>query len=199
MTDETSYCGKLPTEMSCDRDCHVCVFARMSTKQNQVARKEFFYQCFPDERPRKESCSECANYKPKEELPKLTQEVFEREGCPEWAHWAAVGKDGRAWWFEDRPFIPSDLLPVPGWITSWQCKEIPSITAPFDATDWEHSLIEREIKVKPVNYRIIKETSTPALESALAHWLVCGWRPQGGISFDSSDGVYMQAVVKKED
>ena len=141
----------LNKDISCKTDgivcgasqCLGCVYSRA---QGEGARKAFYYECFPEEKP---SCEECTNYKPKEEpkkLPKLTQEVFEREDCPEWAKWAAVDKDGRGWWFEDKPFIPA-IPTVVGWASSkWKCREIPPITAPFDATIWGHSLIEREIK-----------------------------------------------------
>ena len=125
-----------------------CIYSYVREQDNTKARKAFYYECFPEEKPKeKPSCEECANYKSKEEpkkLPKLTQEVFERADCPEWAKWAAVDGDGRGWWFEDKPIIPA--IPIISWVTSWKCKEIPPITSPFDATDWEHSLIEREIR-----------------------------------------------------
>ena len=33
----------------------------------------------------------------------LTQEVFTRSDCPDWAKWAAVDLDGAAFWFEEKP------------------------------------------------------------------------------------------------
>lgn len=117
--------------------CYRCIYHQGNPK----ARKAFYYECFPEEKPaEKPSCEECANYKPKEELPKLTQEVFERPDCPEWAKWAAVDSDGYAYWYEKRPTLGD---------YGWRCPGIYIKSIPdsrFDSTGWEHSLIEREIR-----------------------------------------------------
>lgn len=124
-----------------DNFCYRCVYHQANAK----ARKAFYYECFPEEKPvEKPACEECANYKPKEEpkkFSKLTQEVFEREDCPEWAQYAAVDKNGEADWYEKRPI---------SWCHQWYVNALGGrfarIEGKFDATDWEHSLIEREIR-----------------------------------------------------
>ena len=35
------------------------------------------------------------------------EKVFELDGCPDWAQWAAVDKDGKAFWYSNEP----DLFP----------------------------------------------------------------------------------------
>ncbi len=37
----------------------------------------------------------------------LTNEVFTRSDCPDWAKWAAVDSDGTAYWYEKKP-IPEN-------------------------------------------------------------------------------------------
>lgn len=80
------------------------------------------------------------------ELPKLTQEVFYRPDCPEWAQWAAVNQDGKAWWYENLPDREAEnWIGVPCLNTLHsRCRIINDQL--FDASDWEHSLIERPAK-----------------------------------------------------
>ena len=194
MLDEGNYCEA--GSIVCSAKCSRCIY---SQGQGEGARKAFYYECFPEEKPvEKPSCEECADYKSKEEpkkLPKLTQEVFERADCPEWAKWAAVDGDGWAYYYSEMPRISiCNVWSIPG----CQCGEkIKGYS--FDASDWEHSLIERPAVVKRVDYKIIKEKSTPELEYAINQRIACGWVPKGGVSFDSSTGWYMQAMIKKED
>lgn len=195
MLDKDCYCEA--GRGLCHAKCLGCVY---SQAQGEGARKAFYYECFPEEKPvEKTSCDECANYKPKEEskkLPKLTQEVFERKDCPEWAKWAAVDESGKAYWYSEKP----EPIETQWWPNLGELQRIEkSIQSKFDASDWQNSLIERKTVVKRVLYKIIKEKSTPALECALAQWLAYGWEPQGGVSFDISTGWYMQATIKKED
>lgn len=182
----TILCGNTDCPLSYD-----CIY----TLHNCEARQAFYYECFPEGKPEKKpSCEECANYKSKEELPKLTQEVFERPDCPEWAKWAAVDKSGAAFWYSERPKIAWPFH------YSWaHGHNYMSLKGKFDATDWKNSLIERPAAVKRVDYKLLKEKSTPELEYTINQRIACGWVPKGGISFDSSTGWYMQAMIKKED
>lgn len=75
-----------------------------------------------------------------EQLPKLTEEVFNHPDSPEWAMYAAVDKDGEGWYYEKKPVIG----------LSHSFVEIAAkarkIDEKFDATDWQNSLIERPQK-----------------------------------------------------
>ena len=125
----------------CNNQCYPCKEDCIYGYLNSNARSAFYYECFPEEKLAERShCEECADYKPKEELPKLTQEVFERTDCPAWAKWAAVDKDGEAWWYETRPTLGD---------YGWRCSDIYDMLIPdshFDSTAWECSLIERQEK-----------------------------------------------------
>lgn len=73
------------------------------------------------------------------ELPKLTTEVFDRPDCPEWAKYAAVDKDGRGFYYHNKPRKNDynwGLSDVVG------CKLIDN----FDPSHWQNSLIERPAK-----------------------------------------------------
>lgn len=69
----------------------------------------------------------------------LVPTVFSLSECPSDANWAAVDADGSAYWFVDKPVISGKC-----WVrrqTSCPAKCI--LPEAFDATDWQHSLIER--------------------------------------------------------
>ena len=68
---------------------------------------------------------------------KLTTAVFKSKLCPKWAQYAAVNRDGTAYYYDQEP----DYDAVRGrWMYAydWYCGE-------FDASDWEHSLIKRPV------------------------------------------------------
>lgn len=76
----------------------------------------------------------------------LNQKVFELDECPDWAQWAAVDADGKAHWFGSQPCIRAKC---------WRRQPCSSSSRVcfgwlFDATDWQHSLIERPKKVLEV-------------------------------------------------
>ena len=78
----------------------------------------------------------------------LTERVFELDTCPDWAQWAAVDYDGRAYYFEHKPQRYSA-----SWRNVAPCLNNVSqirTDAPFDATDWRNSLIRRPQKVLEV-------------------------------------------------
>lgn len=69
----------------------------------------------------------------------LVPVVFNLPQCPSDANWAAVDADGSAYWYVDKPVISGKC-----WVrrqTSCPAKCI--LPEAFDATDWQHSLIER--------------------------------------------------------
>lgn len=69
------------------------------------------------------------------ERKRLTTKIFKRKSCPGWAQYAAVNRDGTAYYYDQEP----DYDAVRGrWMYAydWYCGE-------FDATDWKHSLIKR--------------------------------------------------------
>ena len=90
-----------------------------------------------------------------EQLPKLTAEVFARLDCPSWARYAAVDADGTAYWYENEPIRSSREYKSPG--TS-QCIYISA----FDATDWEHSLIERHAVSRKLTIEVFSMDECPA-------------------------------------
>ena len=76
--------------------------------------------------------------------PKLTVEVFDRPDCPEWAKYAAVDKNGDAYYFRQKPYINKAK-------NAWITNSIRNICWFFidhnwDSSDWQHSLIERPSK-----------------------------------------------------
>lgn len=76
----------------------------------------------------------------------LVPVVFSLPQCPSDANWAAVDADGSAYWFVDKPVISGNR-----WVrrqTGCAAKRI--LPEAFDATDWQHSLIERPRKVLEV-------------------------------------------------
>ena len=82
----------------------------------------------------------------------LNEKVFELDSCPDWAQWAAVDEDGSAYYFEHKPHQYSA-----SWRNAAPCSSACLIyvsrihtDTPFDATDWQHSLIERPKKVLEV-------------------------------------------------
>lgn len=78
--------------------------------------------------------------------PKLTHEVFSMEECPNWARYAAVDAVGKAYWYEAPPRLRTGehLWESSGRRTQRLCRPGSSISILFDATDWQHSLIERQ-------------------------------------------------------
>lgn len=84
----------------------------------------------------------------KEQLPKLTTEVFSMEECPDWAKYAAVDPDGEAYWYDGKPRIVGK---------EWNNESgyrARLIGRQYDASDWKNSCIER-----PVEKRLPKLTA----------------------------------------
>ena len=81
-------------------------------------------------------------------LPKLTAEVFDRPDCPEWAKYAAVDKNGEAYFYETKPEWeqPSRMREHQiKWFTG-NVNEMKHIPGKFDAANWQNSLVERPTK-----------------------------------------------------
>lgn len=84
----------------------------------------------------------------------LNEKVFELDGCPDWAQWAAVDADGKAYWYEDEPRRNSSIF----WTS--ECARSRSkyiIDISFDAADWQNSLIRRPQKVLEVTMSDIEK------------------------------------------
>ena len=75
------------------------------------------------------------------QLPKLTEEVFDRQDCPKWAKYAAVDNDGEGWYYEHKPVVGCS----PNFVSIGTRTR--KIDGTFDATDWQNSLIERPAKL----------------------------------------------------
>lgn len=77
----------------------------------------------------------------------LNEKVFELDSCPDWAQYAAVDADGEAYWYSAKP----ETVEI-GWIgdTYDPVIIVDGKANAFDATDWQHSLIERPKKVLEV-------------------------------------------------
>lgn len=63
------------------------------------------------------------------ELPKLTVEVFDHPDCPTWANYAAVNKNGRVLFYEDKKSVG-----------------VKADIGFFDASDWPNTIIKRPKK-----------------------------------------------------
>lgn len=76
----------------------------------------------------------------KEKMLVLNEKVFELDGCPDWAQYAAVDASGVACWHEAKPELDGIL-----WVSKRRIRLITDgdKLLIFDATDWDHSLIER--------------------------------------------------------
>ena len=75
----------------------------------------------------------------------LNERVFELDECPDWAQYAAVDADGGAYWYSAKPSrVGGDWVDYNGRIRLIRDGDNPVI---FDATGWQHSLIERPKKV----------------------------------------------------
>ena len=181
------YYGDCPARLvDCqDSMCYCCIYHR----GNQKARKAFYYECFPEEKPveAEKCCKECANYKPKEEpkkLPKLTQEVFNRPDCPEWAQYAAVDSEGKARWYQSRPWL--------SWHEGYWCGyDEKSIPGKWDFSHWKKSIVEKPCHL---GYTIITRNSLVDLERIANVYMDQGWLPQGGAV--KGEDFYMQIMIK---
>ena len=76
------------------------------------------------------------------QLPKLTVDVFDRPDCPAWAKYATVDKDGRGFYYHNKP-QKNDY--------NWGLSDIVGckLIGDFDPSDWENSLVERPAKALP--------------------------------------------------
>ena len=73
----------------------------------------------------------------------LVPVVFSLPQCPSDANWAAVDADGSAYWYVDKPVISGNR-----WVRRQTgCAAKCILLEAFDATDWQHSLIERPKEV----------------------------------------------------
>lgn len=78
----------------------------------------------------------------------LTEKVFDLEECPDWAQWVAVDECGTAYFYMCPPSLSEHRYRCTGAISF--CIPIGTDYSLFDATDWQHSLIERPKKVLEV-------------------------------------------------
>jgi hypothetical protein len=109
------------------KNTDVIKFAKSQMKSEPVTN------CNQTEQP----TSDCS------QLPKLTAEVFDRPDCPEWAKYAAVDKNGKAYYFINKPKCCNagyfrDL--------GWDAGNF-MLIGDFDSSDWQNSLIERPAKL----------------------------------------------------
>lgn len=74
----------------------------------------------------------------------LNERVFDLDVCPDWAQYAAVDADGEAYWYSVKPSRVGN-----NWIDYGRIRLIRDGDNPviFDATGWQHILIERPRKV----------------------------------------------------
>ena len=75
----------------------------------------------------------------------LNESVFELDVCPDWAQYAAVDECGTAYWHESKP-----CRMLHQWFHRSDSRYKAIVDYSFDATDWQHSLIERPKKVLEV-------------------------------------------------
>lgn len=82
----------------------------------------------------------------------LNEKVFQLDNCPDWAQYAAVDEDGAAYFYRYSPCIIGHGYNCNS-DAPWECEKYIQISDDdplFDATDWQHSLIERPKKVLEV-------------------------------------------------
>lgn len=77
----------------------------------------------------------------------LNEKVFELDGCPEWAQYAAVDQNGMACWYSNEPYVCTSISK---WWADKGCAGFIYSGMPFDATNWQNSLIKRPKKVLEV-------------------------------------------------
>ena len=77
---------------------------------------------------------------PEEECQTLSTAVFDLPECPEWAKYAAVDGDGKAFWYNEEPSINAYWSTFVG-----DMKLIPGV---FDSTNWENSLLVNLKKIE---------------------------------------------------
>lgn len=80
------------------------------------------------------------------QLPKLTEEVFNRPDCPAWAQWAAVDEYGMVWLTAKKPNVVMIAGKANGWSTGGGSYTHWSPMM-FDPSDWKNSLIKRPEKI----------------------------------------------------
>ena len=85
------------------------------------------------------SSAETGNHPNSEKLEKISAELFEY--CPENAKYIAVNQLGFAFWFSEKPEIDSEHIT---WKSNGGEGGFVTGSQRFDASDWEHSLIEKE-------------------------------------------------------
>jgi hypothetical protein len=76
--------------------------------------------------------------------PKLTEEVFNRPGCPKNVQYAVVTSEGRVVGYTSKPYINKEY---DCWGFNEGCSFTVSVAGTFDSTDWQNSLVERPIKL----------------------------------------------------
>ena len=77
-------------------------------------------------------------------MTKLTEKVFIREDCPEWAKYAAVNSSGHGFWFETR----CNLSKIPSNVKH-------KYIGTFSGKDWQNSWIENPKFIKKKNGKVI--------------------------------------------
>lgn len=77
-------------------------------------------------------------------MKQLTQEVFNRPDCPEWANWAAIDASSKAHWFncEVMPDYATDSFDAMYAVDGFKME---LIGTGYDTTNWENSAINREV------------------------------------------------------
>lgn len=197
------YYGDCPARLVVCQDsmCYCCIYHR----GNQKARKAFYYECFPEEKPVEveKSCKECANYKPKEEpkkRPKLTREVFGREDCPMWAKWATVDEDGECFVWSTMPVLGYGVWLCPDHIKADRqyipAKRKANSTREdtlWDASDWRNSIIFRPNLPR---YMVVRNKDFNLFRRNVQQMVEEGWKLEGGAVKD--DEHYMQTLIKED-
>lgn len=82
----------------------------------------------------------------KEQLPKLTADVFAMEECPDWAQYAAVDAEGIAYWYAAKPKLdPQAWCNASEHFVARQIT-LENIPIRYDRANWRNSLIERPVE-----------------------------------------------------
>lgn len=119
------------------------------------------------------------------QLKQLDQSVF--NGLDEKWRFAAVDLDGESWVYREQPKIDKGD-------DRWSASNTPpnSIGTGYDTTDWQNSLIERDVAKEPVEVDLSSElTGSELCKAMLARgdrWILCGNTTDGFASPCIIDG-----------
>lgn len=91
-------------------------------------------------------------------MKKLTDEIFVCDNCPTWANYAAVDKNGIAYWYTEEPVCN---IKNGRWTVDYHGQHYEKISdEKYDSTNWMNSLIKRS--AEKLNENVFKRKDCPS-------------------------------------